>query len=118
MAKDNGPRRTEAENQPAMQHRHRVDQLPQHDAGQPPSQPGSCRVSSSAYCARQMNTALDAQPVAQPAGGVGDDIDRTDPAAIDPTADQQIEADDNRWQADQPELFPANGRSASDCRAT
>ena len=89
-ATDDAPGQAEAEDQPAVEHRHRVHPLPrqrtgrcrdhQHEAEQPVARVGRGRLA-----------ALEPEPTAQPGRRVGDDVHRAHPRAEQAPAQEQIE---------------------------
>ena len=87
--RQDAPGQPHTEDQAAVDHGHRVDQLPGQAAA------GGCQQQDGAQqpitgLVGEPGPPLDAEPAAQPLGGIGDGVHRADPTAIDPAADQQI----------------------------
>ncbi len=91
-AADDTPGQAETEDQPTVEHRHRVHPLPRQRAGRRRDHQHEAEQPV-ARAARGHLAALEAQAPAQPGGGVGDEVDRTHPRAEQPPTEEQVEGE-------------------------
>ena len=89
-AADDAPGQAEAEDQPAVEHRHRIDPFPRQRAGRRRNHQHETEQPVTRSSRRRL-AALEPQPATQPRGGVGDDVHRAHPRTEQAPAEEQIE---------------------------